>query len=213
MRTPSRQVRPQRQAKQALGWGNPTKENARAGVDPGQALKSEGAGDKLLSGGASNTASKALPTECPVSIAPAGHSVTPTWGPVSPLPSPAFSVGPKKSHFSRINIMTTESNSNSQARIEALQNALKGAASLVLEIGPQIVAVARSGHLNFQTAWGVSDTETAAHLFGLVESLAESLASEVESLARDAGCQVLDDRAAARHAARFAARDDREGWE
>lgn len=103
--------------------------------------------------------------------------------------------------------MTTESNSSSQARIEALQNALKGVSALVSDIGPKIVAVARAGHLGFQTSWGVADTETAAHLFELVESLAGDLVVETESLERGVECLVPDDRAAARHAARLAKRE------
>lgn len=210
MRTPSRQIPTQRQAKQAFGWGKPQNKNARTGVDPVWALKSEGAGDNLepsvegLGVSSSATPDSKAPTDR--GFAHRQDKFTPPWGYcLSPLP--AFSVGPKKSHFSRINIMTTESNSSSQARIEALQNALKGVSALVSDIGPKIVAVARAGHLGFQTSWGVADTETAAHLFELVESLAGDLVVETESLERGVECLVPDDRAAARHAARLAKRE------
>lgn len=205
MRTPSRQIPTQRQAKQAFGWGKPQNKNARAGVDPGQALNQRVSHVSVVPsrGPLQGTTGKA-PTDWGSRT---GKTILPNpWGCcLSPLP--ACSVGPKKSHFSRINIMTTESNSSSQARIEALQNALKGVSALVSDIGPKIVAVARAGHLGFQTSWGVADTETAAHLFELVESLAGDLVVETESLERGVECLVPDDRAAARHAARLAKRE------
>ncbi len=208
MRIQSRQIRQQRQAKQARRWGNLTKENARAGVDPVWALNQRVSHVSVVPsrGPLQGTTGKA-----PTDRGFAHRQTYLTDLSAFCLPLPAFSVGPKKSNFSRINIMTTES--NSQVRIEALQNALKGVSALVSAIGPQIVAMAKTGYLALETPWGCSDLETLARLLEALESSAESLVSEVESLARDAGCPVQDPRAEARHAARFAARDDREGWE
>lgn len=214
MRTPSRQIPTQRQAKQAFGWGKPQNKNARAGVDPGQALKNKGAGAKLV------------PSEKPLAgflgkVQPHTRYRTPARqfypipGAVVSAFAPPEAVGFQKLFSTESNIMTTESNSNSQAQIEALQAAIAGSCAMSYELGSQIAALSRAGSLALQTPWGCGDSEMLARLFELIESLADDLVEVAGSLSRDAGCPVQDPRVEARHAARLAKDADlrQGGWE